>query len=101
MIQLPSIVPGILRFLYKTYTICLSDEKPRRPAELPYRIVSIVDHTGRNEPLEKDLLYILESCGLNMNMPISRGTTEVWGDPMRGNTQYYMQPLWNCKQTVA
>lgn len=101
MIQLPSIAPGILRFVYKTYTICLSDEKPQHAIDLPYRVVSIVDHTGRNEPLEQDLLFILDFCGLDMNMPITRAASETWGNPLRGNTQYYMQPLWDCRQVAA
>ena len=101
LIQIPSITPGIQRYLYKSCSVCLSDEKPRNAVDLPYRVVSIVDHTGRDEPTKQDLQYILESCGLDMSTPIIRATSESWGDPLRGNTQYYMQPLWNCKPVDA
>lgn len=81
MIQLPSMFPGFQEFLYKTYSICVSDRTPQRAAEMPLRVVSIVDHTGKNEPREQDLQFILKSCGINLNMPISRETTRAIGDP--------------------
>ena len=96
LIPLRPIGLDVKRFIYKTYTICLSDEKPQRVLELPYRVLSIVDHTGRDEATKQDLLDILDYFGLNTNMPITRDTTQARGNPSRGNTQYYMQPLTIC-----
>lgn len=96
LMELPPIVSGIQRFLYKNYTICLSDERPGPGPELPFRVVSIVDHTGKNEPAEQDLLDLLAYFGMDLTMPVRRATTEVRGNPARGNTQYYMQPVMVC-----
>ena len=90
--------PGIKRYRYKTYSVCSSIMPPRSALEMHVRCVSICDHTGKNEIPKDDLVGILEYCGVDLNRPISRQTVKHIGAPMMGDSQYYIQTVYNSAQ---
>ena len=93
MIPLPSRVPGIKSYMYKTYTVCASVMPPRAALEMPMRTVSICDHTGKSTIPQEELHGILEYCGMNLSLPIHRQTVKHVGIPSFGDSQYYIQPV--------
>ena len=93
MIPLPSRVPGIKSYMYKTCTVCSSVTPARTALDKPMRTVSICDHTGKNTISREELCGILEFCGINLNFPINLKTVKHVGDPTFGDSQYYIQPV--------
>ncbi len=93
MIPLPTLSPGIENFIYKTYTVCASVTPARTALEMPMRTVSICEHTGKNTIPQEELHGILEFCGINLNLPIRTETVKHYGDPLFGDSQYYIQAV--------
>ena len=94
MIPLPPRAPGIKSYMYKTYTVCASVMPPRAALEMPMRTVSICDHAGKNT-ISREEYGILEFCGINLSFPINLKTVKHVGDPTFGDSQYYIQPVFD------
>ncbi len=76
--------PNVQTFLYKDYTLCLSDGTGEH-------LLSIACHTGNRQLPEDELNSILDCLGFDLSRPISTRIVTHVGAYHLGDTHYYAQ----------